>query len=77
MTDFEIIATVMLAFFIVGTGVGIVMVIALSALRQRRELPPPGWPPPPPPPPPPGPPGPPGWPGTGGSSEDPPRWPDG
>jgi hypothetical protein len=40
VTDFEIVATVMAALFVIGTGVGFVIVIALSAVRRHRELPP-------------------------------------
>lgn len=72
MTDFEIIATVIAAFFIIGVGVGIVTVIAMSAMRLhgRGEIMRRGWP------------GEGEWPGRPGepdpgSGDDPPRWPDG
>jgi hypothetical protein len=47
VSDFEIVAGVFVAVFILGIGVGVTIVIALSALRQRRDIPPdarsPGW----------------------------------
>jgi hypothetical protein len=40
VNDFEIVAGVFVAVFILGIGAGVVIVIALSALRQRRGIPP-------------------------------------
>lgn len=38
MSGFELVAGVIAAFFIIGIGVGVVVMIALSALRYRRAV---------------------------------------
>lgn len=40
MSDFEIVAGVYVAVFLLGIGVGVIVVIAMSAVRQRRGMPP-------------------------------------
>lgn len=39
MRGFEVVASVIAAFFFVGMGVGVLLVIALPALRRRRGTP--------------------------------------
>ncbi len=36
MSGFEVVASVILAFFVIGIGVGALLVIALPALQRRR-----------------------------------------
>ena len=38
MRDFEIVAGVFIAIFALGVAVGIIVVIAISALRHRRAV---------------------------------------
>jgi hypothetical protein len=60
---FEVVASVIAAFFVIGIGVGVLLVIALPVLRRRRDTRCPGWQEPP------GPDddeGPPPWPGRPG-----------
>jgi hypothetical protein len=38
MSDFEIVAGVFVAVFILGVGVGVIVVIAMSGLRMRRGI---------------------------------------
>lgn len=38
MSGFEVVAGVIAAFFVLGIGVGVTMMIALSALRYRRVV---------------------------------------
>jgi hypothetical protein len=35
---FEVVAGVIAAFFLIGIGVGVLLVIALPALRRRRDI---------------------------------------
>jgi hypothetical protein len=37
MRGFEVAASVIAAFFVIGIGVGVFLVIALPALRRRRD----------------------------------------
>jgi hypothetical protein len=39
VSGFELVAGVIAAFFVIGVGVGVLLVIALSPLRRRRGLP--------------------------------------
>lgn len=43
MRGFELVASVIAAFFVVGIGVGVLLVIALPALRRRRDTQSIGW----------------------------------
>ena len=43
MRGFELVASVIAAFFAIGIGVGVLLVIALPALRRRRDAPEIGW----------------------------------
>ena len=36
MRGFEVVASVIAAFFVVGIGVGVLLVVAMPALRRRR-----------------------------------------
>ena len=36
MRGFEVVASVIAAFFVIGIGVGVLLVVALPALRRRR-----------------------------------------
>lgn len=38
MSGFELVAGVIVAFFVIGIGVGVIVMIALSALRFRRAF---------------------------------------
>jgi hypothetical protein len=38
VNDFEIVAGVFAAIFILGIGVGVIAVIAMSALRRHRDI---------------------------------------
>jgi hypothetical protein len=38
VSGFELVAGVIAAFFVIGIGVGVIVMIALSALRYRRAL---------------------------------------
>lgn len=39
MKGFEVVASVIVAFFFIGMGVGVLLVIALPAMRRRRDTP--------------------------------------
>ena len=43
MRGFELVASVIAAFFVIGIGVGVLLVIALPALRRRRDPQSIGW----------------------------------
>ena len=43
MRGFEVVASVIAVFFFIGIGVGVLLVIALPALRRRRGARPVGW----------------------------------
>ena len=43
MRGLEVVAVVIIAFFVIGIGVGVLLVIALPAFRQRRDAPDIGW----------------------------------
>ena len=43
MRGFEVVAGVIAAFFFIGIGVGVLLVIALPALRRRRATQEIGW----------------------------------
>jgi hypothetical protein len=38
VSGFEIVAGIIAAFFVIGIGVGVIVMIALSALRYRRAV---------------------------------------
>jgi hypothetical protein len=38
VSGFELVAGIIAAFFVIGIGVGVVVMIALSALRYRRAV---------------------------------------
>lgn len=38
MSGFELVAGIIVAFFVIGIGVGVTMMIALTGIRYRRSL---------------------------------------